>query len=276
MGKKRFISVLMMLIMVFTISVPPVISNAATISKQKATMEIDSVLTLKVSGASNVKWTSSNKKIAKVTSKGKITAKKEGTAIITASFNKTKLTCTVTVVDSNKQGNTPVATPTPTPKPTATPTPTPTATPIPTATPTPRPTATPTPTPAPAYDQSIYSIGVYPLYHATTLTVFKDSIDIQTIYYQNDNGAGHRMVIINAYYKDSTGTLQNGWFTGVELDEDDGDNNMYYNPVAKKYVWITAYNRCPYAASTLTNSVLLEKEYLITEYNNTSSIKKIR
>jgi uncharacterized protein YjdB len=43
------------------------------------------------------KFTSSNKKIATVNSKGKITAKKKGTAYITVKTNGIKLKCKITV-----------------------------------------------------------------------------------------------------------------------------------------------------------------------------------
>lgn len=118
--KKRLIGVLMLVMMILTIITPPQLSQAATvkISKKKATMEVDSVLTLKISGTdSKVTWKSSAKKIAKVSSKGKVTALKEGTATITATVNSKKYTCVVTVVDSNKETVEPTLTPEPTPTP---------------------------------------------------------------------------------------------------------------------------------------------------------------
>ncbi|MDY3919139.1 MAG: Ig-like domain-containing protein [Candidatus Limivivens sp.] len=54
--------------------------------------------TLKVTGATGkITWSSSQKSIASVNSKGKVTAKKKGTAAITAKFGKNKLVCKVTV-----------------------------------------------------------------------------------------------------------------------------------------------------------------------------------
>ncbi len=58
-------------------------------------------LTLK--GASGVTWTSGNKKIAKVDSKGKVTAKKEGKTTITANVMNAKYTCKVTVKKNEAQ-----------------------------------------------------------------------------------------------------------------------------------------------------------------------------
>lgn len=57
------------------------------INKSKATLEVGKTVTLKVNNlatTSRVKWTSSNKKIATVSTKGKVTAKGAGTAKITA------------------------------------------------------------------------------------------------------------------------------------------------------------------------------------------------
>lgn len=70
------------------------------ISKTSKTMVKGTTYALKVTGTtSKVTWTSSNKKIAKVTSKGKVTALKAGTATITASVNGKRLRCIVKVVN---------------------------------------------------------------------------------------------------------------------------------------------------------------------------------
>lgn len=92
------------LTLVLIVGVIPVQAATVKISKAKATMEVDSVLTLKISGTEDtIKWTSSKKSIAKVSSKGKVTAVKEGTTTITATVNSKKYKCVVTVVDSNKE-----------------------------------------------------------------------------------------------------------------------------------------------------------------------------
>lgn len=57
-----------------------------------------------------VTWASSNKKVATVSAAGKVTAKKAGKAVITATVNKKKYTCNVTV-----KKNTPAPKPTPAP-----------------------------------------------------------------------------------------------------------------------------------------------------------------
>lgn len=69
-----------------------------SLNKSKATLEKGKTLTLKLTGATAKKYTTSNKKVATVTSKGKITAKKAGTATITCTdSNKKTYKCKVTV-----------------------------------------------------------------------------------------------------------------------------------------------------------------------------------
>lgn len=123
---KKLMSITVLSVMLFSLLTPPTRTGAAgmSISKKKATLEVDAVLTLKVIGntdGSAVKWSSSKKSVAKVTSKGKVTAKKEGTATITATVGSNKYKCVVTVVDSNKEdvSTNPDPTPTPTPTPIA-------------------------------------------------------------------------------------------------------------------------------------------------------------
>ena len=103
------------------------------INKKSLSLQVGASSTLKITGTkAKIKWKTSNKSVATVSNKGKVTAKKAGTATISAKINGKNISCKVTV-------------PKPTTKPTATPRPTA----IPTATATPRPTATPTPTPKP-------------------------------------------------------------------------------------------------------------------------------
>lgn len=93
-----------------------------------------------------VVYSSSNKKIATVDEKGKVVAKKPGTAVITVQCptnKKIKATCIITV-ESNKK---PTKTPPPTKKPTATPTKKPTAVPTKKLTPTLQATKQPSVTP---------------------------------------------------------------------------------------------------------------------------------
>ena len=56
--------------------------------------------TLKLNGVpGTVKWDSNNKTVATVSSKGTVTAKKKGTATISATVNKKKYTCKITVLE---------------------------------------------------------------------------------------------------------------------------------------------------------------------------------
>ena len=108
--------------------------------------------TLKLKGVKGkAKWTTSKKSVVtvKAAKNGKsavITAKKPGSATITATVGKKELVCVVKV-----SGTTAVVTPQPTtaPKPTENPKPQPTTSPKPTETPNPTPTETPSPTPTP-------------------------------------------------------------------------------------------------------------------------------
>jgi len=71
---------------------------AAKLSKTKATIYNGKTLQLKVTGTTkNVKWSSSNNKVAKVSQKGLVTALKVGSAKITAKVGSKKLTCKIAV-----------------------------------------------------------------------------------------------------------------------------------------------------------------------------------
>lgn len=72
--------------------------SALTISAKSVTLSAGQSKTLTVSGATEtVKWSSSNKAVATVDSKGKVKAKKTGKATITATVGSEKLTCNITV-----------------------------------------------------------------------------------------------------------------------------------------------------------------------------------
>lgn len=73
-------------------------SAAVKLSEKKITLTVGKSKTLKVKGTKKkVKWSSSKKSVATVSSKGKVTAKKKGTATITAKVGNKKYKCTVTV-----------------------------------------------------------------------------------------------------------------------------------------------------------------------------------
>lgn len=92
-------------------------AKKAKISKSKLTLRVGQAKKLSVKNLTKkqkkkVKWSSSKKKVASVNKSGKVTAKKEGTAKITAKVGKKKYTCKVTVTPKS-----PNVTPTPTPTP---------------------------------------------------------------------------------------------------------------------------------------------------------------
>ncbi|HIR27934.1 MAG TPA: Ig domain-containing protein [Candidatus Choladousia intestinigallinarum] len=81
--------------------------QSPSISKKSATLQKGKTLTLKLSGTNQkVTWKSSNKNVATVSSKGKVTAKKAGTATITATVLKKKYTCKITVKASSSKTKT--------------------------------------------------------------------------------------------------------------------------------------------------------------------------
>lgn len=71
---------------------------AAKISKSKATLIKGQTLKLEIKNNSKkIKWSTTNKKIATVTSKGKVTAKKAGTVTIIAKIGKKQYKCKIKV-----------------------------------------------------------------------------------------------------------------------------------------------------------------------------------
>lgn len=108
MRKFKKIAALLSIALAFTFIIPQtsiipgsiIEANAATVklNKKKATMYEGKSLQLKVTGTKKkVTWKSSNKKIAYVSSKGKVTAKKKGNVTITAKVENKKLSCKITV-----------------------------------------------------------------------------------------------------------------------------------------------------------------------------------
>lgn len=96
-AKKFLYAFLVLLTMgVFAMALPA--QAAVKLSNTKVTLDQGEKKTLKVKGtAKKVTWSSSNKSIASVSSKGVVTAKKAGTAKITAKVGSKKYTCKVTV-----------------------------------------------------------------------------------------------------------------------------------------------------------------------------------
>ena len=110
----KFIALICVALSVFTFNAPTVLSGSTgvivaqaaeiKINKSKITLAKGKTYKLKISGTSKtVKWTSSNKKVATVNSKGTVKAKSKGTATVTAKVGEEKLTCKITVKNSNKK-----------------------------------------------------------------------------------------------------------------------------------------------------------------------------
>ncbi len=104
---KKIKNLLLMLMLVLSLAAPasvPLIGTTQTvaadtkISNKTITLIKGQKKQLKMSGTSKApKWSSSNKSVAAVTDKGLVTAKKKGSAVITAKLGKNKYTCKVTV-----------------------------------------------------------------------------------------------------------------------------------------------------------------------------------
>lgn len=97
---KKALGVVLALVLLLS-AIPTINVDAAAkikLNKSKVTVYLGSTTTLKVTGTSQkVTWTSGDKKIATVNSKGKVTPKKVGKVTITASVSGKKYKCVVTV-----------------------------------------------------------------------------------------------------------------------------------------------------------------------------------
>lgn len=89
---------MMFLILVLGISIPAQAAGKPALNSTKKVLYVGKTAQLKVvNWKKTVKWYSSNNKIVKVSSKGKIKAVKSGTAVVKAKIGKNTLTCKVTV-----------------------------------------------------------------------------------------------------------------------------------------------------------------------------------
>lgn len=153
---KKFVTYLLVICLVLPITPGnPVAAASIKLSSTLITLNVGKTKTIKLKGTKKTpKWSSSNKNVATVSSKGKIKAKKKGNAVITAKLGKKKYKCKVkvkAVVPTAKSTGTPSIAPIvkPTNEPTTVPTAEPTIEPTvaPTAEPTIEPTVAPTVTP---------------------------------------------------------------------------------------------------------------------------------
>ena len=82
----------------FAMPAAPATAKGESLNKTKLTLSVGESATLKVKGLkAKVTWKTSDTKVASVTAKGKVTAKKTGKATITAKVAKKTLKCAVTV-----------------------------------------------------------------------------------------------------------------------------------------------------------------------------------
>lgn len=102
---KKIKALLMTAIILTAIVIPGSVQAATvTISKARATMEVDSTLTLKISGTSTkATWKTSKRSVATVSTSGAVTAIAEGETTITATVSKKKYSCVIRVGDSTQE-----------------------------------------------------------------------------------------------------------------------------------------------------------------------------
>lgn len=171
-----------------TLLAAPADSEAASLSlsRKKMTLRPGKSYTLKIRGSKSkkVKWKSTNKKVATVSKRGKVTARKTGKVKVTAKIKNKKLVCRVTVKNKMK----PVLRPTATQKPSAPgnpPVQKPTATQVPKPTVFPKPTMIPTPTTAPKPDTPsgpVTETGAYSVLNSLRST-YPEGMPLNNSYY---------------------------------------------------------------------------------------------
>lgn len=94
---KKIMAVIFAMAIMIT-AIPMQADAAVKLNATKKTLYVGEQTTLKVTGTkSKIKWSTSNKKVATVTQKGKVTAKSEGSATIKAKAGKKTLSCKITV-----------------------------------------------------------------------------------------------------------------------------------------------------------------------------------
>lgn len=100
---RRKVFIVSLLVMIWAICISSAVeveaaSKKMSLSKTSLTLYVGRTKTLKVKNAKGtVRWSSSKKKVATVSSKGKVTAKKKGKTTITAKVGKKKYKCKVVV-----------------------------------------------------------------------------------------------------------------------------------------------------------------------------------
>ena len=100
----KSLAITLILSLCLTLAAPVDAKSKVKLNITKATLSIGGSINLKLlNNKKKVTWKSSNKKVASVTKKGKVKAKKKGKASIVAKVGKKKYTCKVTVGSASKK-----------------------------------------------------------------------------------------------------------------------------------------------------------------------------
>ena len=118
----KSLAITLILSLCLTLAAPVDAKSKVKLNITKATLSIGGSINLKLlNNKKKVTWKSSNKKVASVTKKGKVKAKKKGKASIVAKVGKKKYTCKVTVGSVSKKSTKNVKKTAMTPSPSSTP-----------------------------------------------------------------------------------------------------------------------------------------------------------
>lgn len=118
----KSLAITLILSLCLTLAAPVDAKSKVKLNITKATLSIGGSINLKLlNNKKKVTWKSSNKKVASVTKKGKVKAKKKGKASIVAKVGKKKYTCKVTVGSVSKKSTKNVKKTATTPSPSSTP-----------------------------------------------------------------------------------------------------------------------------------------------------------
>lgn len=100
----KSLAITLILSLCLTLAAPVDAKSKVKLNITKATLSVGGSINLKLlNNKKKVTWKSSNKKVASVTKKGKVKAKKKGKASIVARVGKKKYTCKVTVGKVSKK-----------------------------------------------------------------------------------------------------------------------------------------------------------------------------